>query len=649
MTPIEGDARAVYKGTMFQSFNEQSDPEAGTERLKRLRTDLAQDKLTGFIIPHADEHQSEYLPAAAERLGWLTGFTGSAGMAIVLNDRAALFVDGRYTLQAGGQVDPLAFEVLDSMATSPTRWLAARLTPGDRIGYDPWLMSIAEARRLAETCEAAGATFVALAKNPLDRLWSDRPAPPIGAVELHRLDFAGKPSATKIAEIQDVLTRDKIDAAVLTLPDSIAWLFNIRGADVAHNPAPLAFAIVPKAGKPGLYIDSRKLTNKVRASLAEITELGEPNQFETALKELASARVLLDPKTAAEAIDWMLEDGGATIVEGTDPAILPKARKNHSELSGSRRAHIRDGAAMVRFLAWLERTAPDDKLDEIAAVTRLEELRAETAKADGSELADISFDTIAGAGPNGAIVHYRVSDKTSRRLEDGTLFILDSGGQYRDGTTDITRTLVIGEPTPEMRNRFTLVLKGHIAVATARFPAGTNGAQLDAFARQALWRDGFDFAHGTGHGVGSFLSVHEGPARIAKTGTVPLEAGMILSNEPGYYKEGEYGIRIENLIAVTPLSPIAGGDQEMHEFETLSLCPIDRNLIELSLLSAGEIAWLDAYHARLLPALGHLLDKREQAWLTEATQPLGSPAPPRASARQRRNARPSARWTKRQR
>lgn len=634
---------------MFQSFAEKSSPGAGAERLQQLRAELAQQKLAGFVVPHADEHQGESLPEAAERLAWLTGFTGSAGMAIVLNDRAALFVDGRYTLQAGGQVDPQSYEIVDPATTPPAKWLAANLSAGDRIGYDPWLMTIAEARRFAETCEDEKSTFVALGENPIDRLWSNRPAAPIGAVELHPLEYSGKSAAAKIAELQKALADKKLDATVLTLPDSIAWLLNIRGSDVAHSPAPLAFAIVPHVGKPGLYIDAAKLSNAVRAALAEIAEIDAPDQFETGLKKLASAgsRVSIDPKTAAEAIDWLLEDGGATIVEGSDPIILPKARKNESELAGSRQAHIRDGAAMVRFLAWLDRNAPDGKIDEIAAVTRLEELRAETAKADGSELVDISFDAIAGAGSNGAIVHYRVNQETTRVLEDGSLFLIDSGGQYRDGTTDITRTIAIGVPSAEMRNRFTLVLKGHIALAMARFPSGTIGAQLDAFARQAMWQAGFDFAHGTGHGVGSFLSVHEGPARIAKTGTVPLEAGMILSNEPGYYKNGEYGIRIENLIAVMPPSPIAGGDQAMHAFETISLCPIDRLLIDLSLLSAEEIAWLDAYHAQLMPALEHLLDKSEREWLAAASQPLAMTARPRAGARTRRTARPSARWVKR--
>ena len=611
---------------MYQSFDDHTDPEAGSGRLGQLREELARQDLTGFVVPHADEHQSEYLPAAAERLAWLTGFTGSAGMAIVLRDRAALFVDGRYTLQAGTQVDSDAFEIVDLIGAPPTKWILDKLSNKDRIGYDPWLMTVAQIRRFAEACEQAGAAFVPLDENPVDRLWSARPAPPIGAVSLHPLDCAGETAATKIAAIREILAEKSLDATVLTQADSIAWLFNIRGADIAHNPVPLSFAVLPREGKPRLFIDGRKLSNAVRDHLAEFVDIGEADHFVPGLEALGhdGAKVLLDPQTAADAIGKVLTESGAVIVEGTDPVVLPKARKNATELAGARRAHIRDGAAMVRFLAWLDRTAPGGKLDEIAAATRLEELRADTARRDNAELAEISFDTIAGAGPNGAIVHYRVTSKTSRRLEPGTLFLVDSGGQYRDGTTDITRTVAIGTPGEEMRNRFTRVLKGHIAIATARFPVGTTGAQIDALARLALWRAGLDFDHGTGHGVGSYLSVHEGPARIAKSGAVPLEIGMIVSNEPGYYKAGEYGIRIENLEIVTPPAEIPGGEREMLGFETPTLCPIDRQLIEPSLLTGDEIAWLDAYHARLSPALDHLLDDEERAWLKHVTRPLGA-------------------------
>jgi Xaa-Pro aminopeptidase len=618
---VEGGIR---KGAMFQSFEELSDPKAGPVRLDRLRKELARRGLTAFIVPHADEHQSEYLPASAERLAWLTGFTGSAGMAIVLADRAAVFVDGRYTLQASAQVDTDHFEIVDLVGEPPAEWLADKVTDDDRIGYDPWLLTAKQVHRFADACRKSGTAFVAVDDNPIDRIWLDRPAPPIGAVSLHPLRFAGADVAEKIADIQGVLAGKSVDAAVLTQADSIAWLLNIRGADIAHNPVPLSFAILPRNGRPRLFIDGRKLSNMVRTRLAEIADIGEPVEFGTDLEALGktAARVLLDPQSAAEAVAKTLADSGATIVDGNDPVLLPKARKNATELDGARRAHIRDGAAMVQFLAWLGREAPSGNIDEIAAATRLEEFRANTARRDGSELVDISFDTIAGYASNGAVVHYRVTTKTSRRLEPGSLFLIDSGGQYCDGTTDITRTVAIGEPTAEMRDRFTRVFKGHVAVATARFPAGTPGAQLDALARDALWRAGFDFDHGTGHGVGSFLSVHEGPARIAKTGTVPIEAGMILSNEPGYYKAGAYGIRIENLVAVEAASPIAGGDRDMLGFETITLCPIDRRLIDVVLLNPDEIGWLDSYHARIGPALNHLLDEPAREWLEEATRPL---------------------------
>jgi len=596
------------------------------DRLHRLRLELAREGLTGFIVPHADEHQSEYLPPAAERLAWLTGFTGSAGMAIVLRDRAAIFVDGRYTLQVRAEIDPESFAAKHLIETPPSEWLAANAGPADRIGYAPWLLTVAEVRRFAAACRMAGAELVTVAENPVDAVWTDRPAAPLGAVALHPVVLAGEEAAAKIARLQAAIAEKKASAAVLAQADSIAWTFNIRGSDIAHNPVALAYAILPATGKPALFIDGRKLSNTVRSALAEIAEIAEPRDIGTALARLGrdGTAVLLDAQTTPEAIAAAIRDTGGTIVEGADPAALPKARKNPTELAGTRRAHVRDGAAMVRFLAWLDRAAPQGHVDEIGAAETLAELRADTARKDGSALADLSFATISGAGPNGAIVHYRVSPSTNRRLEPDSLYLVDSGGQYRDGTTDITRTVAIGRPSPEMRDRFTRVLKGMIAIATARFPAGTSGAQIDALARRALWEAGLDYDHGTGHGVGAFLSVHEGPARISKLGTVPLEPGMVLSDEPGYYKTGAYGIRIENLVVVMPPAPIQGGDRPMLGFETLTLCPIDRRLIEPTLLDPREIAWIDAYHAALPAALGHLLDEDTRAWLAAAAAPLAA-------------------------
>jgi Xaa-Pro aminopeptidase len=593
-------------------------------RLRALRAALAETKLTGFIVPHADEHQSEYLPPSAERLAWLTGFTGSAGAAIVLHDEAALFVDGRYTLQAAQQVDADSFRTESIIENPPAKWLAARLRPQDRIGYDPWLLTLAEVRRFTEACRTAGAELVPVDQNPIDRLWRDRPPAPLGAVSLQPLDLAGEAASDKLARLKTAVADKKADAAALALADSIAWTFNIRGADISHNPVPLAFAVLPVSGRPEVFIDGRKLSNAVRAALSDLADVREPPALLGRLAELghAKARVLVDPNTTSSIIAETITAAGGTLVEGPDPAVLPKARKNATEREGARRAHVRDGAAMVRFLAWLDREATTGAIDEIGAAEKLMAIRAETARRDGTELADLSFGTISGAGPNGAIVHYHASPQSNRRLEPGSLYLIDSGGQYRDGTTDVTRTVAIGAPTAEMRDRFTRVLKGHIAIATARFPVGTSGAQIDALARVALWRAGLDYDHGTGHGVGSYLAVHEGPARISKIGNAPLEPGMILSNEPGYYKTGAYGIRIENLVVVKPAETVPGGERELLSFEMLTLVPIDARLIDRTLLTAEEVAWVNAYHARIVPALGHLLDAAERQWLEAASKPI---------------------------
>lgn len=604
---------------MFQSFDDASEPAAGPDRLTRLRARLAAEGLDGFLVPRADEHQGEYVPKAAERLAWLTGFTGSAGTCVVLGDEAAVFVDGRYTLQVREQTDGRAYERCHLVDTPPSKWLAARLKPGMRLGYDPMLHTVAQVRRLEKVCAEAGAALVAVAENPVDAVWTDRPAPPVGAVRLQPADFAGPSAAEKIARLEAALEKAGADAAVLTQPDSIAWLLNVRGSDVAHNPVPLAFAILRRGAPPQLFIDGRKLSNAVRAAVADVAEIGEPAGLLPALEALGgrTARVLVDPDLTADAIARRISAAGGVLVEGQDPVLLPKAVKNAAEIAGTRRAHLRDGAAVTRFLCWLERTAPAGGLDEITVAEALERFRSETGA-----LRDISFDTISGAGAHAALPHYRVTRASNAPLKTGEIYLIDSGGQYEDGTTDITRTVIVGEPTAEMRDRFTRVLAGMIAISTARFPVGTSGAQLDPFARIALWKAGLDFDHGTGHGVGVYLSVHEGPQRISKLGTTPLEAGMILSNEPGYYKAGEYGIRIENLILVTPAEPVEGGERPMHGFETLTYAPIDRRLIEPSLLSPSDRVWLDGYHGEVMRRIGPLLDEETRAWLAGATAPL---------------------------
>jgi Xaa-Pro aminopeptidase len=602
----------------FQSFEEPARAATGS-RVAALRAELARRNLTGFILPRADRHQNEYVPPSEERLAWLTGFTGSAGCAIILPDRAVLFVDGRYTLQARSQVDGAIFALEHLVETPPAKWLEANLQPGARIGYDPWLHTVEGAERLARACAAAGAELVAIEPNPVDLLWTDRPAAPQRPIALHDVRFAGEPAAKKIERIAAEIAKARVDALVISDPQAVAWTFNIRGSDVAHTPIPLAFAVVPKTGRPSLYVGAARLSNTGRHALAEIADIREPEQFVPDLKALGGARrtVRLDQATGADALARIVISAGGKISRGPDPIAQMKAVKNATEIAGARAAHLRDGAAVTRFLAWFDREAPRGTLTEIDAVAVLESFRRETGL-----LKDISFPTIAGSGPNGAIVHYRVTRASNRRIAPGDLFLIDSGGQYEDGTTDITRTVIVGQPTAEMRTRFTLVLKGHIAIARAVFPDGTAGAQLDSFARAPLWAAGLDFDHGTGHGVGSYLSVHEGPARISKLGTVPLRRGMILSNEPGYYKPGAYGIRIENLVLVIEAPTPAGGEKPLNAFETLTLAPIDRRLIDPTLLDADELAWLKRYHARVAEALAPLLDEPTRAWLDQATKPL---------------------------
>lgn len=604
---------------MFQTFDNPANPAHGAGRVACLRAELARQGLDGFLVPRADEHQGEYVPPSAERLAWLTGFTGSAGLAVVLRQRAAVFVDGRYVLQVRAQCDPAVFEYASLIDPPPSAWLATAVAAGERIGYDPWLHTAADIRRFTKALEPAGASLVPVETNPVDAVWTDRPAPPLGAVALQPLALAGEDTDAKLARLAEALRTAKADAVVLTQPDSIAWTFNIRGSDVPHTPLPLSFAILAAEGRPTLFIDARKLSNAVRDALSGHADIAEPGRLLATVDALAGAgkALLIDPETAAIALADRVVAAGGRVVEGKDPVMLPKACKNAAELDGTRAAHRRDGAAMARFLAWFDREAPKGELDEIAVATRLEAFRIETG-----ELRDLSFDTISGAGPNGAIIHYRVSTATNRKVDADNLFLIDSGGQYQDGTTDITRTLAVGAPAPAMARHYTLVLKGLVAISRLRFPKATTGAQIDAFARAALWAEGLDYDHGTGHGVGSFLSVHEGPQRISRLSHVPLETGMILSNEPGYYRPGEYGIRIENLIVVAPPELPAGGERPMHAFETLTLAPFDRRLIVAALLTRAEVDWINAYHARVVAEIMPLVDTETAAWLAAACAPL---------------------------
>ncbi len=602
----------------FQTFE---DPEAGvalSARLSAFREELARRKLSGFVIPRADQQQNEYVPPSEERLAWLTGFTGSAGLAIVLTREAALFVDGRYTLQAGKQVDGKAWTIEPLVDPPPESWLGSHLAAGDRLGFDPWLHTSSAAERLAAACAKAGAELVAVDSNPVDTVWSERPPAPLGPVAIHPLQFAGEAEADKLKRIRREVEKLGAEALVLSDPHAVAWTFNIRGADVAHTPLPLSYALVPKDGRPTVFIDHRKLSNATRDHLEQSADVEEPEALAQRLTALGQggAAIALDTATAADALSRLIAAAGGKPVRGSDPVSLLKAAKNATEIEGTKTAHRRDAVALVRFLAWIDREAPSGRLTEIDTVEALESFRRDTGA-----LKDVSFPTIAGTGPNGAIVHYRVTRKSNRRIARGDLLLIDSGAQYEDGTTDVTRTIAVGEPTEEMRDRFTRVLRGHIAIARAIFPDGTSGAQLDTLARQFLWQAGIDFEHGTGHGVGSYLSVHEGPARISKLGTTALKRGMILSNEPGYYKTDGYGIRIENLELVVGID-IAGAEKPMNGFETLTLAPIDRRLIDLYMLSADELGWLNDYHARVRHEVRHALDDATKAWLDQATAPL---------------------------
>ncbi|MEY4706671.1 MAG: hypothetical protein RJB58_394 [Pseudomonadota bacterium] len=601
----------------FQTYDDTSDAATCAPRLAALRAELAKRGLDGFVVPHSDQHMGEYLPAYAERLAWLTAFTGSAGAAVVLTDKAAVFVDGRYTLQVRNQTDTKLFEPRDLVAEGLQGWIPGNLPRGAKLGYDPWLHTAHGVAHLKGAVEKAGGTLVAVDSNPINAVWEGQPAPPVSPARPHALNLAGEQSEAKRIKLGEGLKKAGAEATVITLADSVCWLLNIRGHDVPHTPFTLAFAILHDDGGADLFLDPAKRNPELMAHLGNSVQVHSPDQFAAALDAMKGKRVLVDPSTAAAAIFDRLNRAGAKIRQGADPCQLPKACKNPLEIEGMRKAHIRDGAALARFLSWFERNAASGELTEIDAAEQLEGFRRATGV-----LSDVSFDTISGAGANGAIVHYRVTRSTNRTIGKGEMFLLDSGAQYPDGTTDVTRTIMVGPPTPEMRDRFTRVLKGHIALATARFPDGTIGMQLDSFARRPLWEAGLDYDHGTGHGVGSYLSVHEGPQNISKKPVMQkLMPGMVCSNEPGYYKTGEYGIRIENLVVVTQPEDL-GGERKMMGFETITLAPIDLNLVAPELLTVEEKGWLNIYHARVRDTLSHLLDEETRAWLDRATRSI---------------------------
>lgn len=605
---------------MFQHFEPVSDRTYASKHLPLLRAELKKRNLDGFIVPHDDEYQNEYIPSYAERLMWVSGFSGSAGAAIVFHDKAIIFVDGRYTLQVRQQTDGDFFAFEDIVETPPEQWLGENAPRGARIGYDPMLHTKTGVERLEKAANKAAFELFPVAENPIDAAWKDQPPRPLAAAKPHAIELAGKSSTEKRKQIGKAIESAGADAALVTSPTSIAWLFNIRGGDVARSPLPLARALQWKDGRATLFIASEKVSNELPAFLGDDVDIRAEADLERALVKLGreGKTVAVDPALAPMKYVNDMKEAGARIVDLTDPCALPRATKNETELRGTRAAHVRDGAAVTRFLHWIAMNAQDGSIDEIRAAKALEEFRAETGK-----LVDLSFDTISGAGENGAVVHYKVSTATARKLTPGELFLIDSGAQYQDGTTDITRTVPIGAPTTEMRERFTLVLKGHIALATARFPIGTTGTQLDVLARKALWDAGLDYDHGTGHGVGSFLGVHEGPQRIAKAAnSQPLKPGMILSNEPGYYKTGAYGIRIENLIVVEEARAIDGGERPMMSFETITLAPINLDLVVPAMLTEAERRWLNDYHVRVRKTLTPLVQKSVGDWIAGATRAI---------------------------
>ncbi|MGB3626846.1 MAG: aminopeptidase P family protein [Henriciella sp.] len=603
---------------MRQNFDVRGGPQLGRQNLPKLRDAMKAQDLDGFYIPHEDEYQNEYLPACNDRLAWATGFTGSAGAAMVFQDTAVIFADGRYTLQVRDQTDRELIDVEGLPEPGPFGWLAKQTLSGKTVGYDPRLMTPNDLDTLTAAAKKSGADLKAVETNPIDQAWDDRPGEPMAKVVAQKIKFAGLDSTDKRQTIADALKEDGADAAIITSPASVAWAFNIRGGDVACSPLPLARAILNNDGSADLFLDPRKVTDELRQHLGNTVTVRAIDELEPAIATLKNKTVSLDPALASAWFFKQVEDAGANILKQRDPVLLPKACKNSTEISGTEAAHIRDGAALTRFLHWLDTEAQSGDITEIDAALKLESFRDEL-----SELNDLSFETISGAGPHGALPHYRVSSASNLELERGSLYLVDSGGQYLDGTTDVTRTVPIGGASDDMKRHYTLVLQGHIALATVRFPEGTTGTHLDALARYPLWQAGLDYDHGTGHGVGVYLGVHEGPQRIAKPwNSVALRPGMIVSNEPGYYREGQYGIRIENLQYVTEPADIPAGERKMLGFANLTWAPLARDLIMTSMLSPAEHDWVDQYHRDVLERIGPLVETEVADWLRAACAPL---------------------------
>lgn len=602
--------KKTFEPAVFQTFSEKSDPSHVAPRIAALRAAMQEADIDAVLIPRADAHRGESVPASEARLAYVTGFTGSAGMAVVGIDGAGLFVDSRYTLQAPAQTDTKLVTVHEVNQGGISPEIKLYVKEGGTLAYDPWLHTPGEVRDITE--KLAGHAKVVAHDNLVDAIWQDRPGAPVSMIEFLGHNRAGKTSADKLTDLRKALAAENAEAVVLTLPESICWLFNMRGRDVPNTPFVLGFAIVPRTGLPTLYLDAAKITPELKRALEGIATISPSTELGAALETLGAAKksIWVDPATAPYAVADTLRNAGTSLVEKRDPVLGPKSIKNEAELAGMREAHRLDGVALAKFLHWFDQEAPKGELTEIGIVTALESFRREE-----ETCVDASFDTISGAGPNGAIVHYRVTTKTDRRLNAGELMLVDSGAQYLSGTTDITRTLFTGSATPEMKDRYTRVLKGMIAISLARFPNGTTGAQIDVLARQFLWQDGVTYNHGTGHGVGAFLGVHEGPVGISSRYTTPFEPGNVLSNEPGYYKTDEYGIRIENLIVVKDADDYPG----FLDFETITLAPIDTRLIDLSLMTKAEVDWLNAFHARVWSEIGPRLDGEVKDWLKNAT------------------------------